>query len=219
MILKNCMKIGFLMLCIVSAGCNSQQDPIKIDTISLTETNKTTIDVTFDQPSEQWEFAVGKWERRQSQDQQWVLAQTETKEQYPVALYKKNRYSDVDVTVRFKPLSGNEDASGGLIIRAQDSQNYYLIRGNALEDNFRLYSVVDGNRTELANANVKEPKLREIHSLRFIMVGTHIQAYLDGELLINYTDELYTDGWIGLWTKSDSVTEFSDLKIKGTIIQ
>ncbi|WP_052088186.1 family 16 glycoside hydrolase [Paenibacillus wynnii] len=211
--------VGILLLCFATAGCKTQQGQANNSTITLPETNETTMDLTFDEASEGWEFALGKWERRQSQEQQWVLAQTETTEQYPVALYKKNRFSDLDVTVRFKPLSGSEDASGGLIIRAQNSKNYYLVRGNSLEGNFRLYAVVQGSRKELVSVNVEPPKLGEWHTIRLIMIGSQIEAYLDGDLLINFTDKLYADGWIGLWTKADSVTEFSDLKIKGSIVQ
>src|SRR5262249_51793406 len=30
-------------------------------------------------------------------------------------------------------------------------------------------------------------------------------------------DKTFTDGWVGLWTKADSVTEFSDLEVTGTV--
>jgi hypothetical protein len=45
---------------------------------------------------------------------------------------------DVDVSVRFKPMSGREDASGGIVLRFADGR-YYVVRANALENNFRLY--------------------------------------------------------------------------------
>ena len=37
------------------------------------------------------------------------------------------------------PLSGKEDASGGIVFRFTDGQ-YYVVRANALENNFRLYA-------------------------------------------------------------------------------
>src|SRR2546428_11671726 len=47
-------------------------------------------------------------------------------------------YSDGEVSVRFKPISGREDASGGIVFRFRDGK-YYVVRANALEKNFRLY--------------------------------------------------------------------------------
>jgi hypothetical protein len=40
------------------------------------------------------------------------------------------------------------DASGGVAFRARDAQNYYVVRANALEDNVRLYTVIDGRRKQ-----------------------------------------------------------------------
>jgi hypothetical protein len=45
---------------------------------------------------------------------------------------------DVDASVKFDPLSGKEDASGGIVFRFTDGK-YYVVRANALESNFRLY--------------------------------------------------------------------------------
>ena len=39
------------------------------------------------------------------------------------------------VEVKFKPISGNEDAAGGIVWRWKDGDNYYVARANALEDN------------------------------------------------------------------------------------
>jgi len=64
---------------------------------------------------------------------------------------------DLDVSVRFRPVSGKEDASGGIIFRAQDGRNYLLVRANALENNFRLYTMVNGRRSTIASARVNTP--------------------------------------------------------------
>ena len=41
-------------------------------------------------------------------------------------------------------------------------------------------------------------------------------AYLDGTRLLDHEDKTFADGWVGLWTKADSITEFADLEITGT---
>jgi hypothetical protein len=43
-----------------------------------------------------------------------------------------------------------------------------------------------------------------------------VQAYCDDALLLDHDDRTFTGGYLGLWTKADSVTEFADLVITGT---
>ena len=61
-----------------------------------------------------------------------------------------------------------------------------------------------------------EPQLGTWHTIRVAATGPKIQAYLDGALLLDHQDKTFADGWVGLWTKADSVTEFADLEITGT---
>jgi len=63
----------------------------------------------------------------------------------------KNDTSLVDgfAEVKFKPLSGKVDESGGLVWRYQDPKNYYVVRANALEDNVVLYKMENGKRSSL----------------------------------------------------------------------
>ena len=153
---------------------------------------------------------------RRTSDGRPVLAQTEETQPWAVAILKDQKFDDVDATVRFRPISGREDASGGIIFRAKDGQNYLLVRANALENNFRLYTMVSGKRSTIASARVTEPKLGEWHKIRVTAQGPKIQAYLNDALLLNHDDKTFTGGWVGLWTKADSVTEFADLEIAGT---
>lgn len=177
-----------------------------------------TITMKYDLGAEnpRWRFVSGTWVRRASGDQK-VLAQTVETQPWAVAVLEDKKLSDVDVSVRFRPVSGREDASGGIIFRAKDGQNYLLVRANALENNFRLYTIVSGKRSTIASARVNEPKLGQWHTIRVVATGRKIQAYLNGALLLDHTDTTFTEGWVGLWTKADSVTEFADLEIKGTV--
>jgi len=82
------------------------------------------------------------------------------------------------VSVNFKPLSGQVDASGGITFRAKNAGNYYIVRANALENNFNLYVFDNWRRQLLTSATVTRP---ELHQLRVVAKGSHIQAYLNGE--------------------------------------
>ena len=123
-------------------------------------------------------------------------------------------YADGIASVRFQPVSGSEDASGGIIFRAQDARNYYVVRANALEGNFRIYVIKDGNRTQLASANVVAPAPKNTwHTLEVTFTGSTFRATLDGKDVVEANDETFASGWCGLWTKADSVTLFDDLKV------
>jgi hypothetical protein len=143
-----------------------------------------------------------------------VLVQRATRNAFDVIVAPSGPYTDVDVSVKFKPISGREDASGGIIFRFANGR-YYVVRANALEDNFRLYAY-DRGRRQLASASVKPPALGQWHSLRVVAVGDHIQAWLNGALYLDHRDARFKSGRIGLWTKADSITAFDDLVIRGT---
>jgi len=122
-------------------------------------------------------------------------------------------FTDVDVSMKFKPISGREDASGGIVFRFTDGK-YYVIRANALEDNFRLY-YYDRGRYQLASASVKAPALGQWHTVRVVALGDHFQGWLNGKLLLEHRDTRFRSGRVGLWTKADSITAFDDLTIRG----
>jgi 3-keto-disaccharide hydrolase len=142
-----------------------------------------------------------------------VLVQRAIRNEFDVVIAPPGPFTDVDVSVKFKPISGREDASGGIVFRYTDGR-YYVVRANALENNFRLY-VYDRGRRQLASASVKPPSLGQWHTIRVVAVGDRMQAWLDGTRYLDHRDARVTSGRVGLWTKADSVTAFDDLTIRG----
>jgi Domain of Unknown Function (DUF1080) len=188
---------------------------VSATTVALAAGGTTTMKYDLGADNPKWKFVAGRWEHRASGNRR-VLVQTVETQPWAVAVLEDQKFADVDVSVRFRPVSGKEDASGGIIFRARDGRNYLLVRANALENNFRFYTIVNGKRSTIASARVKEPTLGAWHTIRVVATGPKVQAYLDGALLLDHADATFTEGWIGLWTKADSVTEFSDLEITGT---
>jgi hypothetical protein len=122
-------------------------------------------------------------------------------------------YADGTVSVRFRPVSGEVDQTAGIVFRAKDAENYWLVRANALEDNLRLYRIENGVRRTLASVEVRPPAKGEWHVLEVTFTGPTMRATLDGTAVVEAKDEAsYAAGWAGLWTKADSVTEFDDWK-------
>src|SRR5215472_8995417 len=145
-----------------------------------------------------------------------VVAQTSTDKtdyRFPLLIADEGAFKDLELSVKFKAVSGEVDRAGGLVFRLKDANNYYIVRANALEDNYRLYHVVAGKRRQFAGANFKVTS-GEWHELRVECVGNKIICYYDGAKKIEATDDTFKDGGkIGLWTKADSVTYFDDLKV------
>jgi hypothetical protein len=132
---------------------------------------------------------------------------------YNLCIAEETKFADVDLSVSLKANAGKIDQGGGLIWRCQDADNYYVARWNPLEDNFRVYKVEKGKRTQFATAYVKVPA-DEWHVLRVIHEGSNILCYLDGKLYLYVKDATFSQtGKIGLWTKADAQTSFADLKV------
>jgi Domain of Unknown Function (DUF1080) len=165
---------------------------------------------------EGWTTVDGRWAVEEMADAprgKHVLVQRATTNPFNVIVAPSGPYTDVDVSMKFKPISGREDASGGIVFRFHDGK-YYVVRANALEDNFRLYYYERGRR-QLASATVKAPALGQWHTVRAVVVGDHMQAWLNGALLLDHRDSRFKSGRVGLWTKADSITAFDDLTIRG----
>lgn len=132
---------------------------------------------------------------------------------FPLCLYEALRAGNVDLSVRFKPVAGKLDQAAGIVLRARDFNNYYVVRANALENNVRLYHVLAGRRTQFAGSDVSVPS-GVWQSLRITVKASHFAVHLNDRLLFEADDETFADaGRVGLWVKSDSITLFDDFTI------
>jgi len=168
------------------------------------------------QGMEGWQSVDGRWvieEMPGAPRGKRVLVQRAVENTFNVIVAPSAPYTDVDISVRFKPMAGQEDASGGIVFRFAEG-HYYVVRANALENNLRLY-YYDRERHQLATATVQRPALGQWHTVRVVAVGDHIQAYLNGVLLLDHRDSRYRSGQVGLWTKADSITAFDDFVVRG----
>jgi hypothetical protein len=145
-----------------------------------------------------------------------VLTQTSTDEtdyRFPLAIYDPLSALNLEATVRFRAVAGRIDRAGGLVVRLADPDNYYVVRANALEDNVNFYRVIQGVRQEIKGATVKVPS-DVWHSLGLAADGERFTITFNDRALFTVTDRtLRAAGRVALWTKADSVTEFSALKV------
>jgi hypothetical protein len=135
---------------------------------------------------------------------------------YPLALKDGTNIRDGFVETKFKAISGSEDRAGGLVWRARDANNYYVVRANALEDNVVLYKTVKGVRSSLdivgrrGGYGVEEAvSANQWHTLRVEFVGARFKVIFNDKPLFEVEDSTFAEpGMVGLWTKADSVTAF-----------
>jgi len=123
-------------------------------------------------------------------------------------------YKNFVLSVKMKAVAGEEDQGGGLVWRYIDNKNYYIARCNPLENNFRFYKVVNGNRKELKSVDCTI-RSGEWFTMIISMNENKITCSLNGnKIMIEASDDTYPNaGKIGLWTKSDAQTYFDDLSI------
>jgi hypothetical protein len=132
---------------------------------------------------------------------------------YNLLVFDKYAYQNFKASVKIKAVSGEEDQGGGLVWRYVDKDNYYIARYNPLENNFRFYKVVNGNRKQLKSVD-SEIKSGEWFTMTVEMNGNNISCSLDGNKMIETSDDTFNSaGQIGFWTKADAVTFFDDLEI------
>jgi hypothetical protein len=138
---------------------------------------------------------------------------------YPLLLKNDTSIRDGFVEVKFKAIAGNQDRAAGIVWRAKDANNYYVVRANALEDNVVLYKTVNGVRSPLDivgrkggyGIDVKVPA-NTWHSLRIEFRAARSSVSFNGKQSFEVEDSTFADaGKVGLWTKADSVTLFDEV--------
>jgi hypothetical protein len=144
-----------------------------------------------------------------------VMAQLKNRafeQDYHVVVVEGMTAGDIDLSVALLPVAGKGDMGGGLIWRARDLQNYYITRANPLEQNIRVYRVVEGVRYKLGNFD-HIISVDTWHILQVVARGDHYRIIFDGQPVFDDRDETFKSGQIGLWTKADAVTFFDDLRL------
>jgi hypothetical protein len=180
------------------------------------EATQKTWDFEKDEPgkiAQGFRSAVGRWEVARDGENHVLFQEAKNEDAvFNVALVEGTSYKDLDLSVKLRAVAGEVDRGGGLVWRAKDEKNYYIARYNPLEDNFRVYKVQDGKRTQFQSARI--PGDAKWHTLRVTMVGNKITCYFDGRKHLETEDSTFPEGgMIGLWSKADAQLYFDDLTV------
>jgi hypothetical protein len=106
-------------------------------------------------------------------------------------------------------VGGTLDRCAGILFNVKPNGDYLTVRFNGTEDNVVLWKFVNGVRSSVRRGTKAVPlELGTWNELRVSIKGAQITAYLNGELMI---DQAWTEpisGKVGLWAKTDSMSEF-----------
>ena len=144
----------------------------------------------------------------------WALAETtgdSTDLHFPMCIAQQIAVRDADASVRFKPVAGTRDRAGGLVLRAQNAADYYVVVASARDNAIRIYRMQGGRRSLVASKEVPVTS-GEWHKLGVLLVGDKFEVSLDGKAVLSATDRsLMLPGAVGVWSQSDSVIYFDSL--------
>ena len=148
-----------------------------------------------------------------------VLAQTSrdvTDEHYPLLVYTNETFGDFTFTTRLKCVSGIIEQMAGLVFRYQDEKNYYYVRASAKGSTFRFFKMVGGQRSAPIGPEMPIPS-GVWHDLSVECKGNKIRILFNNQPVIpELTDNSFASGKVGFWTKSDSVSHFTDARLTYT---
>ena len=131
---------------------------------------------------------------------------------FPYAVAKDvDDFHDGKISMRFKLVAGQLDQCAGILFNLKTNGDYLTVRFNGKEDNLVLWTFNKGKRSfvKRGTENV-HLNMGEWHRMKIAVSGKELRGYLDDKLLLEYTLAEPVSGKIGLWSKTDSVSQFAD---------
>ena len=138
------------------------------------------------------------------------LDNIEAYQYFPLLIARESRLAEGTARVRVKLLGGDIDRAGGLAFALRDWANYFILRIDALDGQVTLLEFRNGKPVVRGQA-AAAVQTGAWHSLQVDLRDGRITGSLDGSEVCAYQAERPLDGYLGLWTKADSVTLFQDL--------
>jgi pyruvate,water dikinase len=131
---------------------------------------------------------------------------------FPLAVAKGAELADGRLSVLVRPMAGIIDQAGGLALGLRNAGNYFVFRVNAVEQNVMFSEFVDGRRIIRAQRPLALDS-GQTYRLEVEVSGGRMRGLVDGRLALEYDAGRPVAGYVGLWTKADSVTRFSGLAL------
>ncbi len=135
---------------------------------------------------------------------------------FPIAVAKDvEDFHDGEISMRFKLVGGQLDKCAGILFNVQPTGDYLTVRFNGTEDNLVLWTFNKGTRKFVKKGVENMPlPMNTWHDMKIVVKGTQLEGWLDGRKLLEYTMAAPVSGKVGLWSKTDSMSEFDSFVVK-----
>ena len=134
-------------------------------------------------------------------------------DRFPLAIYQPLNVENVEVSVRFKIISGTLQTAG-IALCLRNPSNYYAVGASALEHRVDLLLFANGKSERIEGAEA-EVTLNRWHTLKVTVNDDHFAVSLDNKVLFTTFDRArMKDGRVALWTQEDNVTRFDQIEIR-----
>jgi hypothetical protein len=127
---------------------------------------------------------------------------------YPLALLNSvDNFSQGTIEVEFAIAGGDLDTDSGIVFDYQPSGDYLALREDTDESQLILFSVSQGQQSNLAVIDNVPAELARWHRLRLVVAtgGTHISGWFDDQHLMDVDLATPVSGQVGAIAKTDTV--------------
>src|SRR5579862_6787233 len=129
-----------------------------------------------------------------------------------VVMKDPTEYSDFTIETDYKPIKGYFDCSGGLIIRYENPDNYYVLRMGCSSDYIQLLRMYQGKLDQLQQ-KVVAIDAGNWYKIKVEVQADHFIAYDEGKMLFDVQDNKIAKGRIGLESSNDSQARFDNVTL------
>jgi hypothetical protein len=158
---------------------------------------------------------------------------------FPVAVLKGlDNFSEGTIRVKFKTVAGDLDRCSGILFNVKENGDWLSVRYNDTENNVALWEFHNGLRRPVKFSDRAKKFMLDRaawHELKMTIDGTDFKAWIDDQLALEYTlgsepgpgrngapplPDLFpannpvlrppVKGRVGLWSKTDSTSDFKD---------
>ena len=125
--------------------------------------------------------------------------------------------ANLDITVRMKAVAAGDGQGSGIVFRAVDDRNYYVVWLSPEEKLVRLDRVVNGEVKPLQDLKVENADIGKWYVLRLNAVGPVFEAFFNNRQFLSARDEAwefgrYAKGKVGLWAQGPVSTYFDNVR-------
>jgi hypothetical protein len=174
-----------------------------------------------------WNMGTGNWSVELEQDSSQVDVNNQVYKFTPATGSEEGVFSGGDLTwtdyeVRARVKAGTKEGSGaasGIAARYVDKDNYYLLRlhWNTGGNNVQLMRKRNGAFAQVASKKIDLPVIDRWYDLKLEVKGSSITGYVDGQKLIEYSDDSFVAGGVGVraWNQTVAFDDFQVLLYDG----